>query len=301
MSYDYTRIDYWENGHAYANDGVLIMPTLHVTADKVLPDYIMNSVAKGVCAVCGELNCQYINTSSYKKMLSAYQEGKLQLMYNIYWRSFGQLQKMKKPMVEKELKEAQEKDALMKTSELVSDIGEKISEHVGEKYKKAANNIAENIKNFQGKTIRSHKEAMKSLNELLNNPAMKVNKSDREAINNAWKNINHEDTARKLTGLSKAFKIADIGLKVEKAAEKIDVGNKTGNWEPLMLEVESWIVSGMFAGAAMAILAAVVAPLAATVAIPLFLVGTIAIAIIASKIDDNAVKQLNESLIRPAY
>ncbi len=31
MDYDYRQIDRWENGHAYTSDGVLLLPTLHVT------------------------------------------------------------------------------------------------------------------------------------------------------------------------------------------------------------------------------------------------------------------------------
>lgn len=89
MDYDYRQIDRWENGHAYTSDGVLLLPTLHVTPDRILPDHILNAMAKGICGVCGVSNCRFEKTSPYKKMLSAYQSGKLELMFIIYWRSLA--------------------------------------------------------------------------------------------------------------------------------------------------------------------------------------------------------------------
>lgn len=54
-------------------------------------------MAKGLCGVCGIGNCRFEKTSPYKKMLSAYHSGQLELMYTIYWRSFGGLYPMMKP------------------------------------------------------------------------------------------------------------------------------------------------------------------------------------------------------------
>ncbi|EAN1870836.1 hypothetical protein LCK10_004360 [Salmonella enterica] len=111
--------------------------------------------------------------------------------------------------LEKQKKLQDEKDALTKASELIADMGEKIGARLGEKYKTVAKEIANDIKNFQGKTLRTHKQTMTSLNKILANPGMKINKGDRDALINAWKSFKAGDTAKKLGNLSRAFKVAD--------------------------------------------------------------------------------------------
>ncbi|MBO4249583.1 colicin-N, partial [Halomicrobium sp. IBSBa] len=74
---------------------------------------------------------------------------------------------------------------MLKASELVSGMGDKLGEYLGVKYKNVAKEVANDIKNFHGRNIRSYNEAMASLNKVLANPKMKVNKSDKDAIVNA--------------------------------------------------------------------------------------------------------------------
>ncbi|MBS9103409.1 hypothetical protein KEQ96_28080, partial [Escherichia coli] len=78
-------------------------------------------------------------------------------------------------------------DVLNKAAELISDMGNKIGDYLGESYKSLAREIADDIKNFQGKTIRSYDDAMESLNKILSNPSFKVNRADRDALVNAWR------------------------------------------------------------------------------------------------------------------
>lgn len=72
-----------------------------------------------------------------------------------------------------------------------------------------------------------------------------------------------------------------------------------------MLEVESWVVGGLVAGGALAILSNFVAPyLALLLGIPLTAVtiaGVIIIGILASFIDDKLVDRINNELIKPAH
>jgi len=196
-----------------------------------------------------------------------------------------------------------EKEVLTKTSELITEMGDKVGEHLGNKYKAIAKEIADDIKNFQGKTIRSYDDAMDSLNKITSNPGMKINKADKDAIVNAWKNVDANDMANKLGNLGKAFKVADLVIKIEKVREKCIEGYETGDWGPLVLEVESWVLSGLTASVALGIFSATigVALLAAGVpAVAVGIMGIITAALMGSLIDDKFVGELNNQIIRTA-
>ncbi|AXZ61972.1 hypothetical protein AM425_27335 (plasmid) [Klebsiella pneumoniae] len=45
------------------------------------------------------------------------------------------------------------------------------------------------IKNFQGKKLRSFNDAMASINELANNPKMKLSQADKTVVSNALKQM----------------------------------------------------------------------------------------------------------------
>lgn len=197
-----------------------------------------------------------------------------------------------------------EKEALTKASEIIVDMGEKIGEHLGDKYKSVAKEIADDIKNFQGKTLRSHEQAMASLKKMLDNPGMKINKGDKDTIVNAWKSFKADDTAKKLTNLSKAFAVAGVALKIEKVREKSIEGYETGNWAPLILEVESWVLGGIAASVALGIFSATLGAFALSLGAPAVAVGIVGIIVagtVAALIDDKAVDFLNNQVIRPAH
>lgn len=196
------------------------------------------------------------------------------------------------------------KDALLKASELISDMGEKIGAHLGVQYKSIAKEIAENVRNYQGKSIRSYGQAMASLNKVLTNPSMKIYQADKDALINAWRSLNAGDTANKLGNLSRAFKAADVAMKVEKVREKSIIGYETGNRGPLVLEVESWVLAGVAVGVAMSILADLAPALAALISVPataVTILGIIAIAVIASFIDDKFADKINNGLVKPVH
>lgn len=200
--------------------------------------------------------------------------------------------------------EADEKVALTKASELIADMGDKIGEYLGDKYKRIAKEIADDVKSYQGKTIRSYDDAMTSLNKIISNPNMKINQAGKDALINAWKSLNASDIANKLGNLSRAFKAADVVMKVEKIREKSIHGYETGDWGPLVLEVESWVLSGVAVGVAMGILADVAPAVATSVNLPVIaitILGIITIAVIASFIDDNFADKVNNELIKPAH
>jgi len=195
-----------------------------------------------------------------------------------------------------------EKEALTKASEIIADMGEKVGEHLGDKYKAVAKEIADDIKNFQGKTLRSYEQTMASLKKILDNPGMKINKGDKDAIVNAWKSFKANDTAKKLANLSKAFTVAGVALKIEKVREKSIEGYETGNWAPLMLEVESWVLSGMAAGVALGVFGAILSalPISGLVLTAISIIGIMTISYLASKIDDKIAEKINNEVIRSA-
>lgn len=164
-----------------------------------------------------------------------------------------------KAEAEKARKEAEEKAndekaVLTKASEIIISVGDKAGEYLGDKYKVLSREIADNIKNFQGKTIRSYDEAMASVNKLMANPDLKINAADRDAIVNAWKAFDAEDMGNKFAALGKTFKAADYVMKANNVREKSIEGYQTGNWGPLMLEIESWVLSGIASAVALSFL-----------------------------------------------
>lgn len=201
---------------------------------------------------------------------------------------------------EAEEKSSNEKEVLIKASEMVADMGDKLGEYLGDKFKAIAKEIADDIKNFQGKTLRSYDDAVDSLNKITANPAMKINKADKEAIVNAWRSLDAQDMANKIGNLGKAFKVADVAMKIEKFREKSIEGYTTGNWAPLMLEVESWVLSGMAASVAMALLGGVLS-LFSPVGVPITAVTIVLImliSILASKIDAEMAERINNQVIK---
>ncbi|HGU2862996.1 TPA: pore-forming bacteriocin colicin B [Escherichia coli O103:H2] len=201
----------------------------------------------------------------------------------------------------KKEQETDEKTVLTKTSEVIISVGDKVGEYLGDKYKALSREIAENINNFQGKTIRSYDDAMSSINKLMANPSLKINATDKEAIVNAWKAFNAEDMGNKFAALGKTFKAADYAIKANNIREKSIEGYQTGNWGPLMLEVESWVISGMASAVALSLFsftlgsALIAFGLSATV---VGFVGVVIAGAIGAFIDDKFVDELNHKIIK---
>lgn len=281
------------------------------STDNSVPDTVKEAVDSDICLRCGQKNCPYIKDGKdYKDLRNALRNNNMSAAKRIYLQRFAQFSGTSNGRIKeaiqkkKEARQEAEKESLTKASELIVDMGEKIGAHLGDKYKSVAREIAENVKNFQGRTLRNYEQTMASLNKILDNPGMKVNKGDKDAIINAWKSLNADDTAKKLANLSKSFAIAGLALKVEKVREKSIEGHETGNWGPLVLEVESWVLSGVTVGVAIGILAKVAPVVAAFASIPasaVMIIGIIIIGIIASKIDDKFADWINNELIRPVH
>ncbi|HCR0879834.1 TPA: colicin immunity protein [Enterobacter hormaechei] len=210
----------------------------------------------------------------------------------------------KKIIDEANKKKLTEKELLIKTADLIQDAGEKVSGIASAKYKSLAKELADNVRNFQGKNIRSFNDAMKTLNRLTANPNMKISATDKAALINAWKSIDRNNMASRLANLSKAFTVAGWLSKVEKVTEKSIIGYETGNWGPLILEVESWVLSGITSALALAVLSLIVSTFLIAGSLPAtvtLIAGTLGIVYVASLIDDKVAEKVNSQLIKSAW
>ncbi|HAT3731637.1 colicin-B [Serratia sp. SSNIH2] len=196
-----------------------------------------------------------------------------------------------------------EKEFLMEASGIIADAGEKISHHIGGQYKRYADEIANNLRNFQGRTIRGYNDALATLNNIMSNPSMKVKQGDKDAIINAMRTVDAQDMANRFGHFGKFFKAADIVLKIEKIREKSIVGYETGNWAPLAYEVESMLLSGLAGAVALGFVTAVLSSFAlpTLLATALAIAFSVAIAYGTSFIDAGFAERFNNEVVRPAH
>lgn len=196
-----------------------------------------------------------------------------------------------------------ERNFLMEASGVIADAGEKISNHAGRQYKSYADAIANNIRNFQGRNIRSYNDAIASFNKVMSNPSMKVKQGDKQALINAMKNVNAQDMANRLGQFSKFFKVTDIVMKIDKIREKATEGYNTGNWGPLVYEVEAMVLSGVASAVAMAMVTGVLSLLGLSVLATsaLAISASVLIAYGASYIDAGLVEKFNNEVVRTAH
>ncbi|MEM6161342.1 colicin-like pore-forming protein [Erwinia sp. P6884] len=197
-----------------------------------------------------------------------------------------------------------EKETILKASEVIISAGDKAGNYLGNRYSSLARELSGNIRNFQGKTIRNYEEALESLNKLLANPNLKINAADKSAIINAWQVLNADDLSNKFSALGKTFKVADYAIKANNVKEKSIEGYKTGNWGPLLREVEAWVVGGIASSVALAIFSATVGGMLVLAGVPAVAVGILGImmaAIIGAMIDDKFINKLNSEIISSAH
>lgn len=200
-----------------------------------------------------------------------------------------------------------EKEALMGAADIITNTGEKISKHLGEKYKTIANEIASDLRNFQGKKLRSLSDALKMMEKINRNPNIKIKQADRVVLANAVRHVDTKILSENFQRLGKSFGVLGKVLSVEKLREKAAIGCETGNWKPLMLEVEAMIISGYATGIAISIAISFISSIASFLAIgalptTLAIIATIMlISYLASLIDDKVVDKINNLLIPEAH
>ncbi|UAN56734.1 MULTISPECIES: colicin-like pore-forming protein [unclassified Serratia (in: enterobacteria)] len=270
--------------------------------DNSVSDQTKELLDNNICLRCGQKNCPYIkNGKDYKELRSALSKGNMPLAKKVYMTRFAQFGGMNKGTFkealkkQKEAKAKAEKAFLLNISTIVSSSAEGISKRLGKNYQLAADEIANNIKNFQGKRIRNFNDAMASLNKIMSTPGMKINKGDRDAIIHAWRYTNVNDMANKLSNFGRFFKVADLVIKAEKIREKSIEGYESGNWKPLMLEVEGMVLSGVASSVALAIVTGILSLFSMSV-LPV-IAAILVISIASSFIDASLAETLNNKII----
>lgn len=188
-------------------------------------------------------------------------------------------------------------------SGIITDTGQKLSGKIGDRYKGLAQGAANDIKNFQGKKLRSFNDAMAAVNELANNPKMKLSQADKTVVSNALKQMDLAALADRFKGLEKAFTWGDRLLKAEKIRDGISTGITTGNWQKLAFEVEAMYLSGIAGSVALGIVTAFISAAAVALSLPsvavtaLTVMAVIGIAIATSYIDAEKAKELNNAVL----
>lgn len=144
---------------------------------------------------------------------------------------------------------------------------------------------------------------MASINELSNNPKMKLSQADKTVVSNALKQMSLSALADRFKGLEKAFTWGDRLLKAEKIRDGVVTGITTGDWQKLAFEVEAMYLSGVAGSVALGIATAMISGIASLVSVPavavsaLTVVAVIGIAIATSYIDANKAKALNNAVL----
>ncbi|WP_411751865.1 colicin-like pore-forming protein [Serratia sp. (in: enterobacteria)] len=288
----------WPTTGIDSGDLMIVWPA----GDNSVSDQTKKLLDNNICLRCGQKNCPYIkNGKDYKELRSALSKGNMPLAKKVYMTRFAQFGGMNKGTFKEALKKQQEAKAkaekafLLNISTIVSSSAEGISKRLGKNYQLAADEIANNIKNFQGKRIRNFDDAMASLNKTMSNPGMKINKGDRDALIQAWRYTNVNDMANKLSNFGRFFKVADLVIKAEKIREKSIEGYESGNWKPLMLAVEAMVLSGVASSVALAIVTGILSLFSMSV-LPV-IAAILVISIASSFIDASLAETLNNKII----
>lgn len=201
------------------------------------------------------------------------------------------------------LLDQRQKNVLDTAAGIITDAGKTLSGKIGDKYNTLAKEAANNVKNFQGKKLRSFKDTMAAVNQLANNPKMKLSQADKTAVSNALKQMNLATLADRFKGLGRAFTWGDRLLKAEKIRDGVATGITTGNWQKLAFEVEAMYLSGVASGVALGIATAMISAAAVALSLTsvavtaLTVVAVIGIAILTSYIDADKAKSLNNAVL----
>lgn len=180
-------------------------------------------------------------------MLSAYQSGKLELMYTIYWRSFGGLYRMMKPKIEYDLNEINKKEAeeIKSSVKFTTDFYKEVFNSYGEKAEKLAKTMAEQAK---GKKIRNAEDALEAYNKYNNNINRKIDAKDRKAIAAALESVKVDDIAKNLKKISKSMGFVSYVIDANDLRIELIKAMETDNWRPFFVKAETILVGISAAG-----------------------------------------------------
>ena len=143
---------------------------------------------------------------------------------------------------------------------------------------------------------------MKTINKIINdpNPRMKLSNADKASVVKALKSFNLNTFASNFKNLGTSFKVADIVMKGQTIIDKTIIGFETGNWSPLMLEIETMAIGSVFSSATIGIVGAIITAYLAPsslLASALTIAAVIAFSILASYIDTSLIEKINTYLV----
>lgn len=172
------------------------------------------------------------------------------------------------------------------------------NEQILKKYGSNMSKISQDLQtNISGKKIRSYAEAMATFEKVKANPNIKLNAKDTQAVVDALSALDKATFADNVSRLGKAFGIAGKIVQADTIREKAVYGFKTGDWKPLMLEMEAMAIGTLAAAAAGAVLAAILGLISipAVIAVPAV---AILMALVASSIDASKADELNNLILK---
>ncbi len=178
-----------------------------------------------------------------------------------------------------------------------SDLSKSIAERYGQEYSKIAESLKANIK---GKKVKNYAQAMALFERARVNPNLRINPADVQAMRKAWGAFNTQEFGNNLSRLARAFGVVSMTVNMSKVINETLRGYYTGDWGPLMLQVET-ITASMAASYAAGFVAALGFTLIGMfVAVPVAVstVGVaLAIALAGAYVDTTVVEQINNAVI----
>ncbi|CRM30824.1 lipid II-degrading bacteriocin [Pseudomonas sp. 25 R 14] len=190
--------------------------------------------------------------------------------------------------IDKKLTEA-EAEAYTDSLSFVATANEAALKKYGANLSKISTDLQANI---SGKKVKSYADAMKTFEKVRANPKMKLNAQDTQAVVNALNALDKATFADNITRLGKSFGIVGKIVQADAIREKAVSGYQTGDWKPLMLELEAMALSAGI-GALLAVGIAFTFPVFATATAGIVTVSLM-MAITSAFIDDKTADEINQ-------
>ncbi|WP_338564584.1 colicin-like pore-forming protein [Erwinia sp. E_sp_W01_6] len=167
-----------------------------------------------------------------------------------------------------------------------------VSAFYAEVYKKLGEKASTNAQTLaaasKGKRIRSYNDAIAAWNKYGNNIEKKLSLADRNAIVTALNSMTQADLAKNYQKFAKAFGVTAKALDLHRLYQNIKMAVKTGNWAPVITNIESLLAGALVAELTAIIFGGlVIGPVTAVMFVVLGM-------LLASYVDDNHMKSLNE-------
>lgn len=160
------------------------------------------------------------------------------------------------------------------------------------KFGGSINHVAQGLQNnVSGKRVTSYAEALATFEKVNANPAIKLSAHDAQAVVNALNALNVATLGDNMIRLGKAFGVVGYGFQAYAVLDKTRHGAATGDWKPLLLELQAIGMAagaGAVLGAGLAVLLPLIMPPAAAI-----ILGALILAAVASQIDAAKVDEIN--------